>query len=63
MVDSSKCFHGKVPVDMANAKNTSISPGPGYNPSVDAVKPDSKHPVFGTAKRVTRGLGMFKDTQ
>jgi hypothetical protein len=59
MADSSMCFHGKVPVDMANAKNISISPGPGYNPSVAGVKPAPARPIFGTSKRVTPGLGMF----
>ena len=56
--DSSQCFHGKVPVDMTNATNTSISPGPAYVYDVTAVKPAPARPVFGTAKRVTPGQGI-----
>ena len=57
-IDSAACFHGKVPVDMTHAENVSISPGPGYNPSLAGVKAASKHPTFGTAKRVTPGLAI-----
>ena len=55
--DSSHCFHGKVPVDMTNSKNTQESPGPMYYPNIDVVKEVARKPIFGTAKRVTRGLG------
>lgn len=59
-IDSSSCFHGKVPVDMTHAKNMSISPGPGYNPSLSQTKSKSREAIFGTAKRVTPGLGLAK---
>ena len=51
MQDSSQCFHGKVPVDMTNAKNTSITPGPAYNPSWIAVQSKPQGGVIGTSKR------------
>ena len=57
MRDSSQCFHGKVPVDMSNAKNTSITPGPAYNPSWSGYR-RGKMPVFGTSKRVTQAQGI-----
>jgi hypothetical protein len=59
-IDSSSCFHGKVPVDMTHAKNTSISPGPGYNPSVSQTKVKPPQPIFGTSKRVTPGMALVK---
>jgi len=55
-LDSSKCYHGKVPVDMTNANNSDVSPGPGYNPSWTGVKAHTQQGVFGTAKRTTPGL-------
>jgi len=55
-VDSVSCFHGKVPVDMTNATNTNISPGPGYKPSVEQVKYHAPQATFGTAKRTTPNL-------
>ena len=58
-VDSVHCFHGKVPVDMTNATNTYISPGPGYKPNVESVKAASAKATFGTAKRSTPGLGLM----
>ena len=60
MQDSSQCFHGKVPVDMTNAKNTSITPGPAYNPSWSGISANGKMPVFGTSKRVTQAQGIAK---
>ena len=59
-VDSSACYHGKVPVDMTNANSTSISPGPGYNPSVSSVKVAPARATFGTAKRTTPGLAIVR---
>jgi len=59
-IDSASCYHGKVPVDMTHANNTSISPGPGYKPSIAPIKTKSKEAIFGTSKRVTPGLGLAK---
>ena len=51
LMDSSQCFHGKVPVDMTHASAGSLSPGPGYNPSFKSVIKSSSQPIIGTAKR------------
>jgi len=59
-IDSVHCFHGKVPVDMTNATNTNISPGPGYKPSVDSVKYMPPNATFGTAKRTTPNMALVK---
>lgn len=55
-VDSTKCYHGKVPIDMTNANKSDVSPGPGYNPSIEGVRAAKQKALFGTAKRTTPGL-------
>ena len=50
-MDSSACFHGKVPVDMTHANASNLSPGPGYNPSHKSVLKGSQQPAIGTQKR------------
>ena len=60
MVESSHCFHGKVPVDMSNAKTDTLSPGPGYLPADAATHKKAPLYGFGTAKRFTRGLAPVK---
>ena len=58
MVDSVKCFHGKVQVDMTNATNISASPGPAYNPSDTFVKTQPPKATIGTAKRSQTNLAI-----
>uniref|UniRef100_A0A7S2DJ32 Uncharacterized protein n=1 Tax=Haptolina brevifila TaxID=156173 RepID=A0A7S2DJ32_9EUKA len=55
-VDSMKCYHGKVPIDMTNANKSDVSPGPGYHPSIEGVRAAKQKALFGTAKRTTPGL-------
>ena len=60
MMSSTHCYHGKVPVDMTNARTDNLSPGPGYLPSFKAAKASAPGYGFGTAKRFTRGLAPVK---
>ena len=58
LMDSSACFHGKVPVDMTHARADNLSPGPGYNPSYKSTLKSSQQPIIGTQKRF-RDYGGF----
>lgn len=60
LIDSSQCFHGKVAVDMTHANNISISPGPGYKPSVTQTKVTQPRPTIGTAKRTTSNMAIVR---
>ena len=39
---------------MTHASAFNLSPGPGYNPSLNPVKVRNERPVIGTAKRFAR---------
>lgn len=50
-VDSSYCFHGRVPVEMQFNNVLHLSPGPLYKPSYKSVQTASQQPVIGTDRR------------